>query len=107
MATHGTGTQIQSSSPENKPDIRMLTEQWTLLMNYARWIAIMPIEEWLEAFELAETTGPILDPTLFRDYLYSGKGDVIKSIMRAALPLKKAVLDAQPKLAEMIEKGNR
>lgn len=105
MTINGTGVQIQSSCPEKKQDVAMLVEQWDLLMNHARWIAIMPIEQWLEAFERAETLGPVLDPTLFRDYLYSGKGDVIKSIMHAALPLKKAVLEAQPKLAEMIEKG--
>lgn len=58
-------------------------------------ISILPLEDWLEQLNYSETVAPFLDPTAFRDYMYSGKGDYIKSIIRAALPLKQAILQAQ------------
>lgn len=87
--------------------IRTLTDGWDLLMNTARMIAMLPVEQWIEGLDRAETVAPIVDPTLYREYIYSGKGEIILSVMKAALVLKKAVLNAQPKLAEMIEKEAR
>jgi hypothetical protein len=87
--------------------IQVLTEGWDLLFNNARLIAMLPIEQWVEGLERAESAAPVLDPTLYRDYIYSGKGEIIISVMRAALTLKNAVLEAQPKLAEMREKEAR
>lgn len=70
---------------------------WDLLISQARIIAMLPLEDWLTAFERAETLAPILDPTLYRDYIYDKekKGEAIKEIIRAALPLKTAILKLQ------------
>jgi hypothetical protein len=81
--------------------IRDLQDQWDMLCQEARLIAMMPIEKWLEDLDHAETVGPFIDPTLMRDYLYSGKGEVLKKVMRAALHLKKAVNEVQPYLAAL------
>lgn len=85
--------------------IRTLTEGWDLLMNYSRLIALLPIDDWLEALEKAETVAPFVDPTMYRSYLYSGKSDVIKKIMRSALELKRTMEEIQPQVREMMQKG--
>lgn len=79
---------------------------WDLMMNYARAIAHLPIDEWLDALNKAEDVAPFIDPTLYRDYIYSHKGDVLKKIMRAALELKRTVEEVQPQLREMMEELN-
>lgn len=76
--------------------VRVTKEGLDLLMNQARILAMLPLEDWLEAFDRAEALAPILDPTLYRQYIYSGKGEIIVSIIKAALQVKKAVMDAQP-----------
>jgi len=77
---------------------RELWVQWDLLLGQAAIIAEMPIEKWLDDFDRAETLGPILDPTLYRSYLYSKKGDVLKAVFNAALTLKRAVLEARERV---------
>jgi hypothetical protein len=62
-----------------------------LLFNYAKLISMLPLEDWLELLERAESTAPILDPTLYREALYSGKLEAIKKVIRAALELKRTV----------------
>ena len=83
--------------------VELLQAQWELLGNYARIIALMPLEKWLDDFNTAEIIGPLVDPTMFRNYLSSGKGEVIKSIIEAALPLKRAILQAQTSPAMLRE----
>ena len=53
---------------------------------------LLPLAEWLRAINRAETVGPILDPTLYREYLNSPKSVAIKELIEAAIPLK-AVVD--------------
>lgn len=64
---------------------------WNLLFQSAQLIAELPLEQWLEDFSRGEAVAPILDPTTFRDYMYSGKGDAIQRMINAALPLKREV----------------
>lgn len=78
--------------------VQDLQDGWSFVMSQGAMIALFPIEDWLEALERAETVGPILDPTLFRDYLYCGKGPIIKDVLRAALTLKQAVVKAQQQI---------
>ena len=63
---------------------------------------MLPIEDWLNAFDRAETIGSILDPTLYRDYIFDkeGKGEDLKALFRAALPLKREILRLQAKHAK-------
>jgi hypothetical protein len=82
----------------NQADIEFLFAQ-------AKILAILPLEEWLRDFERAETLAPILDPTLYRNYIYDPekKGEAIKAVIRAAIPLKREIL----KLREQYANGGR
>lgn len=59
-------------------------------------LAMMPIEEWLAAFDRAEATCPILDPTLYRDS--RNKAEVIKAVLGGALKFKRAIQQAQSEI---------
>lgn len=82
--------------------IQATQDGWTIVFQQGAMLALMPIELWLEAFDKADTVAPITDPTLYRKYLYSGKGELIKDVLRAALTFKQAILKAQ---ATAKEKG--
>ncbi|CAN5389654.1 hypothetical protein BH09PLA1_BH09PLA1_26040 [soil metagenome] len=85
------------SDPMNNAEAgELMKEGFELLCNWSRMIAMLPLEDWQRALDHAETVGPIVDPTLMREYLYSDKPAVIKSLLDAAIPLKRAVLKAQP-----------
>jgi len=71
-----------------KDGVQMLITQGAL-------IAMLPVERWLEELNRAETLAPILDPTLFRDYLYSGRDHMLKDVLNAAIQYKAAILKAQ------------
>jgi hypothetical protein len=73
---------------------------WDLVFQQGVLLSHLPIEEWLAAFGKAESIAPILDPTLYRNYIYSGKGEVIKDVLNAALTFKNAILKAQKQVKE-------
>lgn len=82
-------------------EVKALTQDGLqLLATWSRQIAMLPLEDWRQAFDRAETLGPILDPTLYRDYLHSGRGEIIKELLDAAIKLKAVVNKAQPKIRE-------
>ena len=54
----------------------------------AQFAACLPIEDLLADLSHAETVGPILDPTLYRKALYSGKLDAVRRLAEKALALK-------------------
>lgn len=76
--------------------VQTMKEGFEILCMWSRNIAMLPLEDWDKAFERAESVAGIIDPTLFREYLYSDKDKVIREIIRAAIPLKAAVMKAQP-----------
>jgi len=76
--------------------IQTLTEGWDFVLSQSRLIALMPIEEWLEALEKGESLASIIDPTVYRQYIYSKRPEVLKKVLRAALELKRTVLEVQP-----------
>jgi hypothetical protein len=82
-----------------------LAEGFELLCSQARLIAMFPLEEWRDALTRAETIGAVIDPTLYREYLASKKPEVLKSIIEAALVLKRAVIAAQPVALQEMEGG--
>jgi hypothetical protein len=51
-------------------------------MSQGKMIALLPIEKWLEDLEHADVVGPFLDPTLYREYLRSGRDKMLKSVAR-------------------------
>ena len=73
-----------------------MQQGFEILCLWSRSIAMLPLEDWWNALERAESVGPILDPTLYREYLYSEKAKIIKKLIEAAIPLKSVVLQAQP-----------
>ena len=92
-----------ASPDEERADaIQAMQDGWTLLISQAKIIALLPLEEWLESFSRAETLAPILDPTLYRDYIYDPdqKGELIKDLIRAAVPLKRELLKLQKRFAD-------
>jgi len=85
-------------SNQLQPDaVRSMHDGWDLLISQAKIIALLPLEEWLEQFERAESLAPILDPTLYRDYIYDPeeKGGLLKDLIRSAVPLKREILKLQ------------
>src|SRR5579875_3260893 len=73
------------SSPNLVAEVLALQDGWEFVMQQGAMLALMPIEQWLADFDRADSAGPILDPTLYREYLYSGKGELIRGVLRAAL----------------------
>ena len=86
---------MSNLTPDDEQKILELRAHWDLLFNYAQIIAVMPLEKWLEDFDRGESLAAIIDPTLYRDYLYGGQGEVIKTVIRGALELKRAIIKAQ------------
>jgi hypothetical protein len=84
-----------------------LTEGFEFVCQQARLIAMMPIEDWLRALDRAETLGPVVDPTLYREYIYSKKPEILKKVLLAALALKRVVLEAQPAIVDIMARGER
>ncbi len=77
----------------------LFAEGLEILCNNARIISMLPLEDWRAAFDRAETLGPVIDPTLYRDYLSTGRGEIIKDVLDAAIVLKRAVLKHQTAIA--------
>lgn len=82
------------------PQAQALREEWTIIFQQGAMLAMFPIEEWLEQLDRADTIVPILDPTLYRDYIYSGKGEIVKDVLRAALTFKRAIMKAQQQVKD-------
>ena len=72
------------------------------LAAWSQNIALLPLEEWQAGFDRAETIAPILDPTLYREYLHSEKAAILRRLIAAALPLKRVVLESQAAVQEQI-----
>lgn len=81
-----------------------MQEGFGILQMLARNIAMLPLEDWDAAFDKAEAVGAILDPTLYRNYLYSKQAPVIRKLIKAAMTLKAVVVEAQPLAREAVEK---
>jgi hypothetical protein len=76
------------------------TELTRELFEHANGIAAMPLEEWVKNLQHAEDIAVIVDPTLYRNYIYSKKPEALKTVLEAAVALKAAVLKVQPVLIE-------
>ncbi len=74
------------------------------LFTHANALAALDLEGWLGALEHNETVAAVVDPTLYRKYIYSKKPEALKTVLSAALALKFAVLKVQPLLIEELMK---
>lgn len=75
--------------------IDAMKDGWTIVFNQGALLAEMPIEDWLEGFNRADSIVPILDSTLYRRALASDKPRMIRDILAAALVFKNAIKKAQ------------
>lgn len=69
----------------------------------SRTLAMLPLEEMLEALNRAETAGAIMDPTLYREYIYSDKAKALKELIEACLKVKAVVMKMQPLVRKEME----
>ena len=46
-----------------------MIKQWEAVAQCGALISALPIEEWITKLEQAEAIAPVLDPTLYREYL--------------------------------------
>jgi hypothetical protein len=65
------------------------------LITQGAMLAMLPMEKWLEELNHSETVAPFLDPTLYRDYIYSGRDNLIKGVLEAGIGFKRAIKKAQ------------
>ena len=76
---------------------RLSRDEYTHLMSVLPLIlgvlSDLPLEQALNDLLRAETVGPILDPTLYKEYIYSGKGDELKDMLNAVIRVKALTLD--------------
>jgi hypothetical protein len=73
---------------ENITEAEYLATQH-MLMNLAAVVRTLPLDRFINAINKAETTGPVLDPTLFR--AAGRKMDEIKEMARGALAFQRAL----------------
>ena len=88
---------------DDQEAIETLMAGFDVVCQNARMIAMMPIEDWLEALEKGEAIAPFVDPSLYLRYVYSKKPEALKKVLRAALDLKRAVQSIQPDLKLILE----
>lgn len=78
-----------------------LKEGYEKLIKQCRDMAQLPIDAWLADLNHAETMGAIVDPTLYRRYIYSDKPKVLIKLMNAALEVKRAFEEVEPMLMRL------
>lgn len=82
-------------------DMQMIID---LLITQAKMFEVLPMQRELDGLQRADSVATILDPTLYRDYLYSGKGPHIKRILQAGVNFQREVLSAAQDLLDLQEK---
>ena len=80
-----------------KCEERLDQEDWLHMMSalplLLGLISDLPLEQALNDLLRAESMGPLLDPTLYKKYIYSGKGDELKEMLNALIRVKTLTLD--------------
>lgn len=65
------------------------------VVQFSAMVALIDLGSFLEAMYRAETLGPILDPTLYRTFLYNARArhnlEVVKELAEALLKVKRIV----------------
>jgi hypothetical protein len=69
-----------------------------MLLNMAAIVRGMPLAQFINTISVAETTGPMLDPTLWRDA--HGKMDEIKEMARGLLSFQNSLPKMCPQCKE-------
>lgn len=81
---------------EDAEEAQLLSEGFDLLFLWCRNIALLPVEDWIKAFEKAESLVPIIHSTLYQKYVFSEKAKFLKELISTALSVKEIVLKMQP-----------
>jgi hypothetical protein len=95
------------TNQQRKDRVDELKAGYELVLSYSKTIALFPIDKWLEEINHAECFGHILDPTLYREYIWSDKPKILKEILEAALVLKRTVEKLQPRILDIMDKEKR
>ncbi len=77
-----------------------------MIISLVRQTTMLPLAEFLNAIEQAETLGPIIDPTLYRDYLYKGGKenlDLLKQFAEQLLKIKNLAAQANKDTSPLAE----
>lgn len=91
---------MPTTSEDYQAKLQARTEQYERLLAMAFRIAEFPVDQWLMELDRADAIAPIVDPTLYRDYIYSNKSKILNKILRAALEMKRTVEDVRPLVME-------
>lgn len=76
-----------------------------LLLGLARTIQIVPVEDMLRELERADTMGPFVDPTLWREAEASGRLADARDLLRSAATFKAAAVKLAAKGKEPSDAG--
>jgi hypothetical protein len=94
---------MANENPMTDKEAAAVTQQgFEILCMWSRNIAMLPLEDWLEALNRAETIAPIIDPTLYIHYQQSAKAHIIKKLIELAIPLKQHVIASQDKIHQYL-----
>ncbi len=55
-----------------------------MIINLVRQVSLLPLAEFLNAIEHAETIGPFVDPTLYQQYLFKGGKENLDALKQFA-----------------------
>jgi hypothetical protein len=80
--------------------INVMTDGWSFVMQQGAMLALMPIEDWIEALDNANTLAPVLDPTLYLKSVYSDKPRLIREVLEGAMVFKRAILKVQKEVTD-------
>ena len=83
--------------------IQTQIEGFELLIRQASIIYMLPLEEWRDGLNRADTVVPFLDPTLYLQASRNPKVRFIRDVIDAAIPLKAVIEKARKNPGLMLE----
>jgi len=65
------------------------------IMTFAQLLKGLPLADFLETLDRADTVGAFVDPTLYRSALQSGKLDLVKDVAEALCEAQRKIAKAE------------
>lgn len=88
----------EGQSPRLSDDEYQTTQDQIFML--AEFADTLPLDAFRSRLEHADAVGSILDPTLYRQALQSGKLDAVREVAEAAHDFQKAFRKARDRIAE-------
>lgn len=92
---------VEAAIKEADEKTDLFKQHMELIIQQGALLAQLPLEDMLAKLNTAETLAPMLDPTLYHNYLYSGRDKVTKDLLQAAIHFKAVIV----KLQEQVKAG--